>query len=240
MSKAVVAFLILLSSCASFAQYEGDDVYDPFADYSEFEESNQEEQDINFFRNGRFFNITLLVGGRMFTGGGMQEYVEPSLSPGLALTYFFSLRLALQASYVYSQHMLGPIGGATTPLNDGLIEGNLGVSSFAFDLKYYFNTANVTRGLAALNPYILAGFSQNTRSFSLVDQTVVAKDEGAGLDLGFGIEFPVARNDMFMGLQFTYTYVTFSTENYPYPTVPPVYLDGDILQLHLLFGFNFL
>lgn len=238
--RGFLSLLILLTSLSGAAQYEGDDVYDPFADYSEFEESNQEEQDINFFRNGRFFNISLLVGGRMFPGGGMTEYVEPSLSPGVALTYFFSLRLALQISYIYSQHMLGPIGGANTANNDGVIEGNLGVSSIGLDMKYYFNTANVTRGLAALNPYILGGFSQNTRTFSLVDQTIVAKDEGAGFDIGVGIEFPFARNDMYLGIQATYTYVTFSTENRPYDTSPAVYLDGDIAMLHFLIGFNFL
>ena len=36
---------------------EDDDSYDPFADYSEFEEDSQEEADIHFFRNGRFFTL---------------------------------------------------------------------------------------------------------------------------------------------------------------------------------------
>ena len=52
-----LCFFITVTSLTSYAQYEGDDVYDPFADYSEFEENSQEEADINFFRNGRFFNV---------------------------------------------------------------------------------------------------------------------------------------------------------------------------------------
>ena len=36
------------------AQFDADDTYDPFADYSEFDEAQEEEADINFFRNGRF------------------------------------------------------------------------------------------------------------------------------------------------------------------------------------------
>lgn len=116
----------------------------------------------------------------------------------------------------------------------------MSLNSLAFDIKYYFNTSNVTRGLAALNPYILAGFSQNTRNFSFVGELQVAKDEGAGLDLGFGIEIPVARKEMFIGLQFVYTYVNFATENRPFEFTPPVYLDGDVMNTHLLFGFNFL
>lgn len=234
MLRILIALILTLSSLHAFSQYEGDDVYDPFADYSEFEENSQEEADINFFRNGRFFNLALHMGGHMFTEG-MAQNIDASPAPGLAMTYFFSLRLALQFSYAYSQHSLGPIPTSGQP-----IEGNMGLTSISFDLKYYFNTDNVTRGLADLNPYLIGGFSQNSRSFSLVDQTVVAKDDGAGLDLGFGIEVPVSRNEMFIGAQFTYTYVNFATENQPYPSTPVVYLDGDLLRLYFVLGFNFL
>ena len=49
------------------SQFEGDDAYDPFSDYSEFEESAEEEADINFFRNGRFFTLGFIGGYRSFT-----------------------------------------------------------------------------------------------------------------------------------------------------------------------------
>ncbi len=241
MTRFFVAIIIAISSVHSLAQYEGDDVYDPFADYSEFEENSQEEADINFFRNGRFFNVAILMGGRMLTGG-MADFIDPSPSPGLAMTYWFNLRLALQFSYTYSQHILGPINsGRTNAVNEPIIfQGNMSVNSLAFDLKYYFNTNNVTRGLADLNPYLLLGFSQNTRNFSLVDEQQVAKDDGAGLDIGFGIEIPISRNELFVGFQFVYTYVNFATENQPYQTIPPIFLDGDLMNAHIVFGFNFL
>ncbi len=241
MRQIALAIFIALFSAPLYAQYEGDDVYDPFADYSEFEENSQEEADINFFRNGRFFNVAILMGGRMYTAG-MAQFIDPAPSPGLSLSYWFNLRLALQFSYTYSQHILGPIeSGNTTGGGDPIIfQGNMSMNSLAFDLKYYFNTNNVTRGLADLNPYVLIGFSQNTRNFSLVDEQQVAKDDGAGLDLGFGIEIPISRNELFIGFQFVYTYVNFATENQPYPTTPPIYLDGDVMNAHMVFGFNFL
>ncbi len=239
MARILILIFITFAGAPAFAQYDGDDVYDPFADYSEFEENAQEEADINFFRNGRFFNIAILMGGRMFTGG-MAQFIEASASPGIAMTYWFNLRLAFQFSYIYSQHVLGPIYENQNTASGDVFQGNVSTNTLAFDVKYYFNVNNVTRGLADLNPYLLVGFSQNTRNFSLVDQTQVAKDDGAGLDLGFGIELPVSRNQLFVGLQFVYTYVNFSTENQPYPTNPPIYLDGDMLNMHLVFGFNFL
>lgn len=241
MLKSFAVVLLTLLTLTAQAQYEGDDVYDPFADYSEFEENNQEESDINFFRNGRFFNIAIMMGGRMLTQG-MADFIDPAPSPGFAMTYWFNLRFALQFSYVYSQHKLGPIPSGTLDGsgNPIIYQGNMSLNSVAFDLKYYLNTSNVTRGLADLNPYLLLGFSQNTRNFSLVDEQQVAKDSGGGLDIGFGIELPVSHKNLFVGLQFVYTYVDFSTENQPYPTNPPIYLNGDVMNAHILFGFNFL
>ena len=234
--------LILFLSAISFgvhAQYEGDEVYDPFADYSEFEENSQEEADINFFRNGRFFNVGLLLGGRMFTGG-MAEQAPPTVAPGLTLSFWFNLRLALQFSYINSQHILGPFLQNTAEPNGDQISGTMAVTSLQFDLKYYFNTNNVTRGLADLNPYILVGFSQNYRTFSEVGQTQIFSDDGAGFDLGVGIEIPVARNEMFIGAQFVYNLVTFGSENAPVNDSNDIFLDGDMMNLHLILGFNFL
>ena len=60
--NAVFCCAILLCAATSFAENQyrllaqsGTDAYDPFVDYSEFEEVSEEEADINFFRNGRFF-----------------------------------------------------------------------------------------------------------------------------------------------------------------------------------------
>ena len=232
----IILFFSLGMSSGVFAQYEGDDVYDPFADYSEFEENSQEEADINFFRNGRFFNFGFLFGGRMFNKG-MAQHIEANLSPGLTLTYFFNIRFALQFTYSYSSHLFGPIVDPAQPIP---FEGNVSFTHIAFDAKYYFNTANVTRGLAFLNPYIIGGFSQNQRTFSAVDQLFVAKDDGAGIEAGIGIEIPVSRKEIFIGAQVTYVYVDFSTENRPVVRDPDVFLDGDMMQAYFILGFNFL
>ena len=44
------------------AQTDPEEAYDPFTDYSEFDEASDEEADINFFRNGRFFTVGLAMG----------------------------------------------------------------------------------------------------------------------------------------------------------------------------------
>ncbi len=54
----------------------GDDVYDPFADYSEF--GGQEEADINFFRHGRFVTIGSSLCYRIFTEALNCHYRRPA------------------------------------------------------------------------------------------------------------------------------------------------------------------
>src|SRR5471030_1901258 len=85
------------------AQFDADDTYDPFADYSEFDEAQEEEADINFFRHGRFVTLGFIGGMRGFTQG-MANLYKPAASFGLFLSYFFDLRFALQFSFNTSDH----------------------------------------------------------------------------------------------------------------------------------------
>jgi hypothetical protein len=56
------------------AQSDPDEAYDPFIDYSEFDEASDEEADINFFRHGRFLSVGLVAGHRGFTGNFTKNY----------------------------------------------------------------------------------------------------------------------------------------------------------------------
>ncbi len=74
-----------------------------FTDYSEFDEESDEEADINFFRNGRFFTMGLAGGIRGFTGNFADTY-ESAPTFGLFLSYFFDLRLALSLGFQTGDH----------------------------------------------------------------------------------------------------------------------------------------
>src|SRR5665213_1759477 len=128
------------------AQFDADDTYDPFADYSEFDEAQEEEADINFFRHGRFVTIGFLAGMRGFTQGLGNMYT-PAPNFGLFLSYFFDLRFAMQFSFNTSDHPFHVSSTSQTAT------GTVGLTSFAVDMKYYVNTQNVTKGLAKFNPY---------------------------------------------------------------------------------------
>ena len=189
------------------AQADGEDSYDPFADYSEFEESMDEEEDLNFFRNGRLVTMGFIFGYRGWTDVLGQIYTG-SPTFGLFLSYFFDLRFAMQFGYMQSDHQL------FVPARNGAdaIQGSVNVSDISFLLKYYFNTQNVTRGLADLNPYVVGGFSQIYRTAVVTGNDKFAKDSAFGFDAGAGLEIPMMRNKMYFGAQLMYQLVNFADE----------------------------
>lgn len=191
------------------AQSEGgDDAYDPFADYSEFEESADEEEDLNFFRNGRLLTIGFLGGFRGWTDRLNKLYTgNPTF--GLYISYFFDLRFALQFGYLTSDHTI-TLAGPSVQVPG---QGNVNISDISFNLKYYLNTQNVTRGLADMNPYFIGGFSQIYRTTTVSGFQDFGKDSAFAANFGGGIEVPMLRNKMYFGGQLTYQLVNFPDEN---------------------------
>jgi hypothetical protein len=202
--RAFFIALALLHMPHAYAQ-EDNDVYDPFVDYSEFDESSEEEADINFFRNGRFFTLGFLGGARTFTQElGRMNSTAPTF--GLFLSYFFDLRFALQLAFMMGSHDLAFNSGTDH------VRGSNSITDVGLQLKYYLNTQNVTRGLAQFNPYFVGGMSQVTRTTTVSGQTAFGKESAVGFDAGAGIEIPMMRNRMYFGLQATYKLINFPDE----------------------------
>lgn len=228
----------LLMDGEYYAQLDGSDAYDPFVDYSEFDENSDEEADINFFKNGRFFTLGLTVGNRFVTDQ-LTEIYENSPTFGLFISYFFDLRFAIQMGFVSgSDHNIKikfPSGQTFT--------GSSSISSISLNLKYYLNTQNVTRGLAQFNPYLIGGFAQVTRKTQLSEVPNIAEDSAFGFELGGGFELPIMRKRMFLGLQTTYQVVTFSDENTELEAANSeksgIVPRGDLINLMAILGINF-
>lgn len=205
----LVGFLSLFSvfnPSLSRAQSDGEDAYDPFADYSEFDEASDEESDINFFRHGRFFTIGVAGGLRTFTGQ-LSKLYSSNLSYGLYMSYFFDLRLALQFGFLTGDHALSINHPAEK------VEGNVSFTFVNMDLKYYLSTQNVSRGLADLNPYFFGGLSQTYRTVSIPGDGNLGRDSTMGFNLGVGVEVPIVRKKSYLGFQATYRNFNFKDEN---------------------------
>ncbi len=224
------------TSSIALAQWENDDTYDPFADYSDYESSAEEEADINFFKTGRLFTMGFHAGYRNFTQD-LKDYFGGGTSFGLFLSYFFDLRFALQVGFSLSDHSL------ILPTQTQ-VTGNVEINDVSLALKYYINPQAITKGLGKLNPYLSIGMSQINRTFTTSLSTFkYGKDTANGFTIAGGIEIPAMRNKMYYGLQASYTLVNLPSENVP-TQVPEgsgnaVMLNGDPYQFLFILGVNF-
>ncbi len=232
----------VLAKSYLLAQSDPDEAYDPFIDYSEFDEASDEEADINFFRHGRFFTVGLVGGQRDFTGNFKGAY-SGAPTFGVLLTYFFDFRFALTFGFLTGDHA---VSFNTVDLSGGTnrsYAGNVSLTYLNFDLKYYFNTQNITRGLADLNPYMLGGFSQFYRTYTITGIEGLSRDATMGVDLGGGIEIPLMRKKAFLGLQGAYHYVNFADESKEFVNSGTEKLSktlsGDLYDVLVILGINF-
>lgn len=218
------------------AQSDPDEAFDPFSDYSEFDEASEEEADINFFRNGRFFTLGLAGGVRNFTGNFQQQY-QSSATYGVILTYFFDLRSAFSLSFLMGDHAVN----FTTNNKSKTYTGNVSITSINMDFKYYFNTQNATRGLADLNPYGILGFAQFYRSYSIDNFSESSRDSTMGVEAGAGLEIPMMRKRGFLGIQGTYHMVNFADESKAFINSERLdqKLSGDYYDIMVILGMNF-
>ncbi len=219
------------------AQNEIDDSYDPFSDYSEFDEASDEEADINFFRHGRFLTVGFNFGLRSFTGE-LKSLYSSAPTYGLFLSYFFDMRSALELGFNTGDHDFNVSNGTNR------LGGNVSLTLIHLNLKYYFNTQNLTKGLGSLNPYILGGFSQVYRTYTIEGSDVFSRESTMGMNAGAGIEVPIMRKKAFIGAQAVYRYINFRDENTPVTdTTNGIVYDakpkGDSFDITAILGLSF-
>ncbi len=256
MFKFISYFLILLIIPFHFAIAETtstdvDESFDPFADYNEFEQQSEEEADINFLRNGRYLTLAFVSGYRGFLGGGFSQAYKGSIDYGVEFTYFFDLQIAASLAYSTGDHAVSfqSFSDNNLTLVANNYDGNVNIQIIDFHVKYYFNTDNVTKGLADLNPYALLGSGYYIRSYNLSQTLGTEPDKVVGFKAAAGIEIPLLKRRAYLGLQGTYRYVQFPDENNAFidegtdtaPALRPIKprLDGDIFELNVILGMNF-
>ncbi len=234
-----IALLSLSAFCfvPHFANaQDGDDAYDPFSDYSEFDEASDEEADINFFKNGRFLTAGVMVGQRGFTDK-LNTIYGSGLTYGFQLAYFFDLRWAMQFSFLTGDYPFSFFRGSDT------VTGNVALTFFSTQAKYYLNTQNVTKGLANINPYLVGGFSQVNRTYTLSEDLEFTREGAIGIDAGAGIEIPTMRRRGFLAIQGMYHLVNFKDEStdlsFSTGSTNKIKPSGDTFDLLLILGLNF-
>ena len=141
------AYFRKASPFAVLAQSETVDTLDPFVDYNEFQDNEEEKESIAFLKSGRLLTIGILGGYEALTPNIREIYGDTLGVFGAYISFFFDLQVALQLSTVFPRQHYFNIIPESRPV----------FSSYGIDFKYYFARQNLVEGIAILNPYVIFG-----------------------------------------------------------------------------------
>ena len=194
--------------------------YDPFADYSEFENTAEEQKNIHFFQHGRFITLGVLGGVKLFTMN-MASFYNIGPVYGGYLNYFFDMNFAIQFAIIASSHYIafntsgGPQTGAVQQTGTHFI-GSADFMSMGIDFKYFLDKSLFNKNFNWLAPYFFIGVLRSSlvMQATLSQKGVFFEDSGYGLNIGLGLEFHFMRRIHF-GMQYAFQFVTLEKEYLP-------------------------
>ena len=214
--------------------------FDPFADYSEFENTEEEMEDIYFFQNSRFLTLGIKGGLKLFTLNMAQLYM-PGPVYSIYLNYFFDTQFSFQFETTLSTHRV------VLQSEVGSLWGNGDFFSMGVAFRYFINTLLFTKRFQWFQPYFILGVfhSSVTVAATLTEQAGTARDTGFGLDMGAGIEFLIARK-LHLGIQYSFQFITLQKEALPLTFNTGTGISdsefrpyGDWMHISALLGVNF-
>lgn len=152
----------------------------PYTQYGEFNEEEEEAEATLFYQYGRFFGVSFGVGIHGATGnrGLLWEGGFPLIT--LKIHYWFDFHFALQLEFYNASHFHDfTSSGSVTDVT---------MSRLGADLKYYFDTKDLSAALTFASPFLLVGGGAYTKSESASDITTATMNS-FGFSAGAGLEF---------------------------------------------------
>jgi hypothetical protein len=174
----------------------------PFTEYGEFNEGVEEEADARFFKYGRFFGVSLGLGFQFVDGfrGALWQGGFPMFD--FKLHYWFDFNVALDLGFFTAQHYFD-----TTAQNLGHVDINM--LHVGLDIKYYFDTKNLSAPISFANPYILLGAGSFSKTQNSNTQQTQDNDISMGISGGGGLEFAITPKKTYFTVEAKMHVVTF-------------------------------
>ncbi len=166
----------------------------PFTEYGEFNEISSEEADQKFFKFGRFFGVSLGLGFEFADGnrGALWQGGFPMVD--FKVHYWFDFNFALDLGFFVANHYFD-----TNAQNLGHVDVNM--LHLGVDLKYYFNTQNLSAPISFANPYLSIGFGSYSKTQNSATLGSSDSDTSVGVALGGGLEFALIPNKTFFEVE---------------------------------------
>ncbi len=182
----------------------------PFTEYGAFNEDADEEADTRFFQTGRFFGVSLGLGFDFVDGGRGQLYQGGFPVVDFKVHYWFDFNLALDLGFNTATHYFETTEKLGTHWDVNLFR--IGV-----DLKYYFDTKDLSAPISFANPYVLAGGGQMSKSQHSESINVTENENAFCFTLGAGLEFAIKPKKAYFEIEGKANFVNFkdtSTTNF--------------------------
>lgn len=249
MSKRVLSITLLLwlglAPALVRAESQNNDykgITDPFGDPANYEFAEDEKEDKEFFHLGRYLMIGFDVGAGIFTGA-LGNSTAPGLNVGTHLIYFFDRSIAFEAAAHFSKHL-----DSVRPSTGGFADIDTKVYPLTLGFRFYFDTRDAPKAIAISNPYLAFGGGAYIREQVVIDSSPELSSLGLpvgsenlqsafGVYGGGGIEFPIYRRHIYLGLDMRYHLVFFSDEGESYGD--PDDRAGDLMSAHVSITYNF-
>lgn len=174
----------------------------PFTEYGEFNETSDEEADSNFFKFGRFFGASLGLGFEFVDGkrGALWQGGFPMVD--FKLHYWFDFNFAVDLGFFTAQQYFD-----TTAQGKGHVDVN--ILHVGLDVKYYFDTKNLSAPISFANPYLLLGVGSFSKTENSSLQGTQDTDNSLGISIGAGLEFAISPRKLYFEVEGKVHFVTF-------------------------------
>lgn len=179
--------LVVLASSVGWAANQEPNLDDalstsPYADYGAFNEDVEEADYAKFLQYGRFFGISAGFGYHSATGNRGLLWNGGFPMVDLRVHYWFDFQFALDIAFSSASHFFS--SGSSTV--------NVSMTYFGVDLKYYFNTANLSAPLTFASPYLIVGGGSFSKTEAVLSTNTSEPDSAFGFLVGAGLEFLLA------------------------------------------------
>jgi hypothetical protein len=204
-----------LPSSDAFAAYEGvllaktgdkheeeDHTETPYTEYGEFNEEEDEAAETRFFQFGRFFGVSIGVGYQGIIGNRAVLYQGGLPALDFKVHYWFDFHLALDINYFTVAHFFD-----TTVRSQGHVDVNM--ARLGVDLKYYFDTKNVSAAISFSNPYLIFGLGSISKTEYALGTATTTTDSALAMSVGGGLEFVVSPRRTYLEIEGKASFPTF-------------------------------
>ena len=186
----------------------------PYTRFGELE-SEDEEEDLKFFQHGRFFGVSVGGGYQGATGNRGLLYQGGMPAIDVKVHAWFDFNVAMTLGVYTVRHNF--VGKRLSDLEDTEArQYDVNLFRFGFDLRYYFDTKDLSAPITFAGPYFTAGVGIYSRSLNdTQDNSDQQKQSVFGLAAGGGLEFVLKPKKTYFNIESKIHVVNFEDNAQP-------------------------